>query len=68
VTQKLEQRTRERASFLWLEDGCPDGRAEHHWEQASAIEGAGEEDDTLVDIEGEDSFPASDPPSHTATA
>ena len=24
-------RVRERAYFLWLEEGCPDGEAERHW-------------------------------------
>ena len=24
-------RVRERAYFLWLEEGCPDGQAERHW-------------------------------------
>ena len=27
----FEQRVRERAYFLWLEEGCPDGRALEHW-------------------------------------
>jgi hypothetical protein len=66
--QKLEQRIRERAYFLWQQEGCPDGHAHQHWEQASEIEGTREEDDKRVDIEGEDSFPASDPPSHSAGA
>jgi Protein of unknown function (DUF2934)/Anti-sigma factor NepR len=27
----FEQRVRERAYFLWLEEGCPEGRALEHW-------------------------------------
>ena len=65
---KLEQRIRERAYFLWQQEGCPAGRADQHWEQASEIEGTCEEDDKRIDIEGEDSFPASDPPSHSVAA
>jgi Protein of unknown function (DUF2934) len=63
--QELEQRIRERAYFLWERDGCPDGYAEQYWERASEIEAAREGDDRRIDIEGEDSFPASDPPSHS---
>jgi hypothetical protein len=63
--QELEQRIRERAYFPWQQDGCPDGRADQHWERASEIEGPREGDDKRIDIEGEDSFPASDPPSHS---
>jgi hypothetical protein len=62
--QELEQRIRERAYFLWVQDGCPDGYADQHWVRATEVEAAREGDDRLIDIEGEDSFPASDPPSH----
>lgn len=27
----FEQRVRERAYFLWLEEGCPEGRTLEHW-------------------------------------
>jgi Protein of unknown function (DUF2934) len=63
--QEFEQRIRERAYFLWQQDGCPDGQADQHWERASEIEATREGDDRRIDIEGEDSFPASDPPSHS---
>ncbi|MDR3530078.1 MAG: DUF2934 domain-containing protein [Rhodopila sp.] len=63
--QDFEQRIRERAYFLWQQDGCPDGHADQHWERARDIEAAREGDDRRIDIEGEDSFPASDPPSHS---
>ncbi|WP_084113189.1 DUF2934 domain-containing protein [Belnapia moabensis] len=32
------QSVRERAYFLWQEDGCPDGRAEYHWFRAMELE------------------------------
>lgn len=31
-----EDRIREIAYFLWLEEGCPDGGAERHWLAAEA--------------------------------
>ncbi|MFM0557384.1 DUF2934 domain-containing protein [Paraburkholderia sediminicola] len=30
----LEQTVRERAYFLWEQDGCPQGRAEEYWHRA----------------------------------
>lgn len=30
----LEQIVRERAYFLWKQDGCPEGRAEEYWHRA----------------------------------
>jgi hypothetical protein len=30
----LEQQVRERAYFLWEEDGRPEGRSEEHWQAA----------------------------------
>lgn len=30
-------RIRERAYFLWLEEGCPEGQAERHWLAAQAL-------------------------------
>jgi hypothetical protein len=63
--QELEQRIRERSYFLWEQDGCLDGHADQYWERAREIEVAREGDDRHIDIEGEDSFPASDPPSHS---
>jgi Protein of unknown function (DUF2934) len=32
-----ENRIRERAYFLWLEEGCPEGQAERHWQAAEGI-------------------------------
>ena len=57
-----EQRIREHAYLLWLEEGCPEGRAEAHWEAACRRDA---EREAYVDAEGAESFPASDPPSHT---
>jgi hypothetical protein len=33
----LESRIRERAYFLWLGEGCPEGRADVHWDEASEL-------------------------------
>lgn len=33
----LEQRIRERAYRLWLDEGRPDGRAEAHWDMAREL-------------------------------
>jgi len=61
----MEQRIRERAYFLWQEDGCPDDHADRYWERACKLEAQCEAYERLIDIEEEDSFPASDPPSHS---
>lgn len=66
--QETHRRIRERAYFLWLEEGCPEGRAAAHWQQAcedlqSVV--TREDAERRLDAEEEDSFPASDPPSHT---
>jgi hypothetical protein len=79
--QDLERRVRERAYYLWLGEGRPEGQAERHWWRACAIEedivaspgdaavaagaAAAAALEWLIDEEGEESFPASDPPSHT---
>jgi hypothetical protein len=31
---ELENRIRDRAHRIWLDAGCPEGQAEHHWELA----------------------------------
>jgi Protein of unknown function (DUF2934) len=33
-----ENRIRERAYYLWLQDGCPEGRAEEYWERARELQ------------------------------
>ena len=57
-----EQRIREQAYQLWLQEGRPEGRAEAHWKMACKLDA---EREAYLDVEGRDSFPASDPPSHT---
>jgi hypothetical protein len=57
-----EERIRELAYALWEQAGRPDGQADAFWHAAKA-EIAGEE--TSYDAELAESFPASDPPSHT---
>jgi hypothetical protein len=61
--QAREERIRLRAYQIWLDAGCPDGADLAHWRMAEDLEAADEE----ADIESEDSFPASDPPSFTGT-
>lgn len=39
MRERTERRVRERAYFLWRQEGCPDGRAEEHWHRAREIEG-----------------------------
>ena len=34
--QELEQRIRERAYQIWIEDGQPEGKETAHWERAKA--------------------------------
>ena len=65
--KELERRIRERAYFLWLQEGRPDGRSAEFWECACALEheAAREAEERQIDMEERDSFPASDPPSHT---
>jgi hypothetical protein len=57
----FKERVRLRAYSLWEQDGRRDGLAEQYWLAAEAME----KQDNLVDEEGEESFPASDPPSQT---
>jgi hypothetical protein len=49
-------RIREFAYFLWLEEGCPEGQAERHWSAAEALLASGEVE--RKEIEGE---PPGDP-------
>jgi len=68
---EYEQRIREAAYHLWTEAGKPEGGADEFWRQARAqifaqessqnvSGGDADQDKTLAD-----SFPASDPPSHS---
>ena len=66
ATQSLEQSIRERAYLLWVQAGRPEGQSDLFWDRAREIEleaRRAAREDRLVDIEEEDSFPASDPPS-----
>lgn len=59
-----EQRIRERAFYLWREAGSPEGEAEAFWHRAHAEEPPEPQDvEDAIDEAGEESFPASDPPS-----
>jgi hypothetical protein len=51
-----------RAYELWQSAGCPTGRPDEFWHRARAELS---EDDAAYDTVIEDSFPASDPPSHS---
>jgi hypothetical protein len=55
-----DTRIRERAYFLWLGDGQPNGQAEEYWHRAIAAE-----QDSEADEASEESFPASDPPANS---
>ena len=37
--ERIEQRIRECAYFLWQHAGCPGNRADEHWHQARQLEG-----------------------------
>jgi hypothetical protein len=37
-----DDRIRELAYFLWLEEGCPEGQAERHWSTAEALFDSGD--------------------------
>lgn len=38
MRERAEQRIRERAYFIWRQEGCPEHRAPEHWYQACEIE------------------------------
>ena len=56
-------RIREVAYFLWLEDGCPEGQAERHWSTAEGLLASDEFE--RKQIEGE---PPGDPVGDSQTA
>ncbi|MBE9605881.1 DUF2934 domain-containing protein [Acetobacteraceae bacterium H6797] len=60
-----EERIRERAYMLWQGAGSPVGEAEAFWHKAIEELEAEWRSESMVDKEIADSFPASDPPSHT---
>lgn len=38
-SETTEQQIRERAYFLWRQEGCSDNRADEHWDRACKLEG-----------------------------
>ena len=60
----LEQRIREKAYELWDEAGQPEGMEQEFWFRAEL---AIREEEAKLDKTLADTFPASDPPSATAT-
>jgi hypothetical protein len=62
---ELKRRVRERAYFLWERAGRPVGRADEFWQQALDEDARVAEEEQRIDEEAQESFPASDPPSHT---
>jgi hypothetical protein len=46
-----EQRIRDIAYFLWLEEGSPEGRAERHWLEAEGLVGSEPEEEARVEGE-----------------
>jgi len=49
-----EQALREKAYFLWVQEGRPEGRARAHWERAVesfSVESAGWDDELMPDEE-----------------
>ncbi len=65
VNDVMEQRIRELAYLLWERAGCPDGRSDEFWHLAQSEIAA---DEASYDEAVEESFPASDSPSHTPPA
>lgn len=71
-----QQRVRDCAYFMWQHEGCPEGRDEEFWQRALlrvAAEDAAVPDGLVspANDDGDealhDTFPASDPPSFTAS-
>ncbi len=71
-----QQRVRDCAYFIWQHEGCPEGRDEEFWQRALlrvAAEDAAVPDNLVSpahdagDEALRDTFPASDPPSFTAS-
>jgi hypothetical protein len=42
ITDNRNDRIREIAYFLWLDEGCPDGEADRHWSTAETMHEASE--------------------------
>ncbi len=54
MTPERERRIRERAYYLWLKDGCPEGRGDEYWERARELQG-------IAESGGSGQLPAPDP-------
>lgn len=75
--QEFEDQVRQRAYQLWEQEGRPEARSDEFWFRAmQELRGAPEADGPSpspettdeVDLDSEQSFPASDPPSFTSTS
>jgi hypothetical protein len=62
---EFERRVRKRAYFFWERADRPMGRADEFWQQALGEEARAAAEGKRLDEEAQESFPASDPPSHT---
>jgi Protein of unknown function (DUF2934) len=62
IGQERERRIRECAYLLWKRDGCPEGRADFHWQSACVLVAEQEASGSGSAIEEEDNLPASGPP------
>ena len=72
----FEDQVRQRAYQLWEQEGRPEARSDEFWFRAmqeirgtAGVDGSSPAPETAdeVDLDGEQSFPASDPPSFTST-
>jgi hypothetical protein len=48
----MEQRIRERAYRIWLEENCPEGRDKVHWDRAKEIVATEPEESTGEELTG----------------
>ena len=74
--QEFEEQVRQRAYQLWEQEGRPEARSDEFWFRAKQdLQGAqglaetspASENADMVELESDQSFPASDPPSFTST-
>lgn len=65
----VNERIRERAYRLWIEEGQPEGRADRHWDEARRlVEEEGQETAGTADIETIAADPAAEVGAATAAA
>ena len=74
-TNPSEDDIRVRSYLIWEREGCPEGKAEEHWQQAKAeLEAEFEADWRAASLEGETTsfvlphLPISSPPSRSVSA